>query len=630
MTTYIALDLETEQVARMPRGKIHALFLAGDDGAEFYQWGMAAQSVLDQLLAEPDVIFVIQNAAFDVWVLRHHGVDIPPGRYVDTMVLAHCVNPQQGDYSLESYGRSIDDEKLDYPKALIRSGLWDGDSKDPALYDVPFNPIMRDYGLQDVRLTLKWWRELLPHLERDARLADSYYNIHLPAVETTISLHGGLYIDRKATLKAATELMGDIEEGYLEFARRYPRVYKMKWNDKTREYDIVMKGGKPVMTAPNLQSPNDMASLLYMMGWVPTEFKRSTGKPVTSQDVLKLLIADDETPPKLKECATFVQSLRSLVGIQNQLMQLLELVDADGFVKGNWYQTGTQTFRYSSSSPNMQNFSTRHPKWGKRVRGCFTPPPGYVMFMGDLSQIELAIVAWYLEILAGDSAMAEGNRQGKDAHDTNTENWYGVTKEANPAEFKQFRPRAKNGAFAANYGAKYRRLAFTIGCSFQEAKEILETVERATQITPLKQLVWDTMRQPRDVLPVQVPYSWRKTTKGFLYDCLNTRLFYPGIDSKERYERESSERKSFNALAQGGCASILRKLCNQSLPYIQAGEGWFAGLVHDEAIGYVKEQYAEETLAHLNREWNSLKLPSPQGGVFVRAEFKLVDSWSDK
>ncbi|UVD33218.1 DNA polymerase I [Plectonema phage Pbo-yong3] len=631
MPTYIALDLETEQIAKMPKGKIHALFFGYEGGGtEWYPWGLAAASVIDQLLANPDVIFVIQNAAFDVMVLRHHGVDIPSGRYVDTKIAAHCINPQLGDYSLEGYGRSIDDEKIDYKAAMVRAGLWDGDPEDPAIYDLPLNDIMVSYGCQDAALTIKWWLlDCLPHLDADTRLRESYYNIHLPAVETTISLSNGLYIDRKRTLKTATELLGDIEEGYLEFSRRYPKVVKLRWDAEKREYEPKLQAnGKPVMDTPNLNSPNDMVSLLLMNGWTPTEFKRNTGKPITSQDVLKLLIAEEDTPPRLRECAEFVQNLRSLIGIQNQLMQLLELVGEDGMVRGSWNQTGTQTFRYSSSSPNMQNFSTRHRKWGKRVRACFTPPPGYVMFMGDLSQIELAIVAWYLEVLTGDSAMADGNRRGDDAHDTNTTNWYGVQKGTD--EFKQSRPRAKNGIFAASYGAKYRRLALTIGCSFQEARDILETVERSTQITPLKQAVWDIMRQPRNVHPVRIPYSHRKTTTGFLYDCLNTRLFYPGITSTDRFTRESSERKAFNALAQGGCASILRLLCNRSLPYVQKGEGWFAGLIHDEAIGYVKEEYAEETLAHLNREWNSLVLPSEQGGVYVRADFKLVESWSEK
>lgn len=631
----IALDLETSQIAKMKsgEGEIHGLFLYSEHPSfepVAYRWDNDTAEYLRNLVGDDEIRFVIQNAAFDVWVLRKYaGINIPPGRYVDTMVASHCINPQQESHSLEFYGELVDDPKLDYKQAMRDAGLWDGHKDDPSVYDIPWNPVMEEYGMQDVKLTYQWWQEQKVHLEADARLAESFWGVHMPFVETVISMQSGLHVDVMQCFNTATELLRVIEEALADFSIKYPQVPKLQWKAEKKTFVPAMRHGKVVMQPPNLQSPNDVVSLLLTHGWEPDEFKRDTGRPVTSQAVLRRLIATPETPPQLRDVASHVQNIRSLIGIQQQLMQILELVDKpSGMLYGNWHQTGTVTTRLSSSSPNCQNMSTRHPVWGSRMRSCFTPPKGYAMIMGDLSQIELAILAWYLEVLCGDSEMANANRAGKDIHDANTERWYGVNKES--PDWKYKRGNAKNGIFAGNYGAQARRLSLTLNIPLSDAREILDTVSRCTEVDQLKEIVWGVMRQAREVEAVRVPRTYRKTKTGFLYDVLNTRLFYPDINSKDEYLRGKAERQAFNALMQGGCASILRKLCNESLPYVQECGGWIAATVHDEMLSYALTAKADYALEQLNRVWNSMVLSSEQGGVYVRAEFKIVESWADK
>jgi DNA polymerase I-like protein with 3'-5' exonuclease and polymerase domains len=274
----------------------------------------------------------------------------------------------------------------------------------------------------------------------------------------------------------------------------------------------------------------------------------------------------------------------------------------------------------------MQNFSVRHPEWGKKVRSVFTPPPGYSMLIGDLSQIELAILAYYLELLCDDSSMAEGFRAGIDAHDNNTINWYGL--QPGDPEFKQQRAKAKNGAFATNYGARAKRLSLTLSITLSEAMEILNTVNSNLKVGELKAKLWNLMLNDRSIKPI--PHRRKGYTHGVFYDCFDTRLFYPEIKNNERYLRTSEERKSFNALCQSGCFSVLAKLLNESLPHIQMYNGWLAAIVHDEALGYVKTVHAEALQLELNRIFNSIVLPTEKGGVPVRADFHIVNSWADK
>jgi hypothetical protein len=58
--------------------------------------------------------------------------------------------------------------------------------------------------------------------------------------------------------------------------------------------------------------------------------------------------------------------------------------------------------------------------------------------------------------------------------------------------------------------------------------------------------------------------------------------------------------------------------------------GWFAGLIHDEAILYIPTQHAEAVLETANKIFSSFKLDTPQGGVRVSAEFNIVNGWNEK
>ena len=252
------------------------------------------------------------------------------------------------------------------------------------------------------------------------------------------------------------------------------------------------------------------------------------------------------------------------------------------------------------------------------------------MIVGDLAQIELCILAAYLEILNQDSTMAEAAREARDFHDANTEAWFGVDKEkSDPKEFKTKRAITKNGIFASNYGAKAMRLALTLGIPVTEALEILNTVDEKTTITSLKQKVWATARLDRDVQPVK--YGAGSSSCGFLYDVLNTRMYYPDINSNNKSKRSSAERQVFNALMQTGCFSIMAHLWNQTRPKIKPMGAYLSAFVHDEAHIMAPTQVANEVCAVANEVFNSFVIPtSNPRGVPVRADFSIVNDWSEK
>lgn len=598
------IDIETTGL-KTTIGEESILGVYLDD--EGYDWSDAEQknmlsSAVNERLAN-GATFIAHNAEFDIGSLRKFGVHIPKGRYICTKVLSHCINPQRISHSLASYGDELDHQKLEQPPSFLKE--WD--------------TALATYCHNDVKLLRAVWYHLLPHLQRDKRLRRSFFNIHMPFVEVMMSLHKGMCIDSEAVVDVMQKMVVGLEVSLTEFNEKYPFVGKLKHN-KEEGYSFTGK-----MVTPNLDSPNDVVSLLIQHKWKPSELTK-TGRYQTSQAILKRDFAQAPEGP-LKELLGRLIDLRSCLGISKQLQTLFtNTVHKQGRIYCNWHQTGTVTHRLSSSSPNLQNISTRHPVWGPMVRACFDAPPGYVMLVGDLSQIELAILAYYLELYAGDSSMAEAARAELDFHSVNTENWYHVKQGEDT--FKNRRTQAKNGIFATNYGASARRLSLTLNIPLSEAREILDTVSSNIPIDLLKSVFWNSLKQKRDIEGVF--NGFRKYTTGFFYDAMHTRHFYPQINSSDVKTQKSAERQSFNCLMQGGCFSIFAYLCIKLFPTIEKYQGQFAALVHDEAIIYVPVEHGDVVLEKANRVFSSLRLPTKQGGVPVRAEFHKVKNWSEK
>jgi DNA polymerase I-like protein with 3'-5' exonuclease and polymerase domains len=505
MSKLIALDFETDglDVVR-GKGKVHCYSLCNDEIQETHQWDEEGKKRLLSLIKE-GYIFVCHSAQFDISVVNQFLCKSNPLTHENfrcTMVLQHLINPQLTSYSLDS----LTGTKIDYGKLMQSVGLWDGKNKGE-LFRIPFNEYMARYNLQDVVSTWELWGSLQPHLEKDAKLRKSYEEISNPFVEVVMSMHNGMYVDSLKMLDLSESLMREIRDQTEEFIKDYPVIAKLSWDSINKAWKVNGKKG-----VPNLGSPADVTSLLISHGWVPTEFKRDTGRPVTDKATLVRLYSSKETPQKLKELARRIAEIKSLTGIDNQCQTVLKILTYGSgrgrMLYAGWHQTGTKTHRLSSSNPNMQNLSTNHPKFGKQVRSCFRPPEGYSMLIGDLSQVELAVLAYYLEIITGDSDMAQAVRDKKDIHSANTTNWTGVKEEEEG--FSALRKKSKNGIFATNYGASPQRLALTLNTSVAEATDIILNVEDSIPIKELKGIFWEMVRSERAGIE-PVPHYSRRT-----------------------------------------------------------------------------------------------------------------------
>src|SRR5262249_28548000 len=78
----------------------------------------------------------------------------------------------------------------------------------------------------------------------------------------------------------------------------------------------------------------------------------------------------------------------------------------DGCIHTSFNPLGTDTGRFSSSDPNLQNVGRG------ALRSCFIPPPGCAFIVADYSQIELRAAA----VIANEEKMLNAYKEGADLH----------------------------------------------------------------------------------------------------------------------------------------------------------------------------------------------------------------------
>lgn len=103
----------------------------------------------------------------------------------------------------------------------------------------------------------------------------------------------------------------------------------------------------------------------------------------------------------------------------------------------------------------VHNTMPKHTKWAKRIRKCFTAPPGHLVVERDYSQGELKVVA----CVANEQNMIKAYLAGMDLHVLTGGTTMGLTYEqmmalkvSDPEKFELYRQRGKPGNFGLLYG----------------------------------------------------------------------------------------------------------------------------------------------------------------------------------
>ena len=456
---------------------------------------------LKPILRDPNKSIIGHNIKFDYQMMLSLGIELK-GKMQDTMVAAHMVNSELGSYSLDSACL----EWLNYKKIPTQNLI--GKNAYTSMTEVPLKELVT-YACEDADLCLQLFHKLKPQLE-EFLLLDAFEKVEAPLIPVLGKMERqGIHIDTKTLAGISSRL-------------------EHRLNDLTS--DIYTLAGEEF----NINSPQQLGKILYDKLEIHKELGIKTIKKTKSGYSTDVTMLE-----KLGE-APIAQALlefRSLTKLKSTYTDKLpELVNKKSQrLHTNFHQTGTQTGRLSSSSPNLQNIPIKT-GLGQEIRTAFSAAsPDHALIAADYSQVELRILAH----LANEQSLQAAFEANQDIHSATAANIFSV----NPKEVtREQRAKAKAINFGLLYGMGPSRLARETGVSLKEAKSFIEKYFES--YPGIKTFIDKTIHNAKQ--------------NEFVTTISGRRRLLSDINSGNRLVANNAENMAINTPIQGSAADLIK------------------------------------------------------------------------
>lgn len=504
----------------------------------------STDAVLDVLgpVLEQETKKAGHNLKYDLLLLKQHGVDVA-GPLFDTMVAHYLVAPEQ-NHNLGDVARSV----LNYKMVPISELIGDDTDRD-SMREVDVEEAA-PYACEDADVALRLADNLKAQLD-ESNVLDIAHDIEFPLVHVLAAMeHTGITLD--------TDVLDEISTGLED------RLNEI-------EEDIFELAGEEF----NINSPQQLAEILFEKLDLPVVTKTPTGKPSTKESVLQELSTEHDIPG-------LVLDWRSTYKLKSTYLDSLgELVNPEtGRLHTSFNQTRTATGRLSSSDPNLQNIPIRT-ELGRQIRRAFVPAEDWTLLTADYAQIELRILA----SMSGDEAMQETFRKDGDIHTDAASRVYDIDPdEVTPDQ----RSKAKEVNYGIPYGISPWGLAQRMRMPVDEAQDIIKQYRKS--YPGVSRLLNELVEKAQE--------------KGYAETLLGRRRYLPNIDSSNSNERSAAERVAVNMPIQGTQADMIKIAMNRIHERL-ADEDWATQMllqVHDELVFEVPSDEVSEVQSMINQE----------------------------
>lgn len=404
--------------------------------------------------------------------------------------------------------------------------------------------------------------------------------------------------------------------------------------DKYRAKQLTTKSDLKVLEPVNFSSPQQMGELFFtspkgfkfeiIKYTVNKETKQETDSPSTDESVLQELAKID----KSGFCNDLLE-YRGLTTLYGTFIKgMYERLSVDSKVHGRFLLHGTVTGRLSSQDPNLQNIP--RDTTSSDIKTMFVPPPGYLLLQLDYSQAELRVMA----AQAGEKTMIQWFKEGKDIHIMSAlkkyhmEDQYDRIKkllddEDGSEEFitwKKRRKQAKTINFGIIYGQGANKLADSLDCSIEEAKQFLKDFDKTFP------KVASFVKKQHKLAHEQAYVTNVFGRKRRLWD----------IDSEEKWLVAQAERQAVNAPIQGAASDytlfssiLIWEQCKKGIIPIDRPQAY---TVHDSLGYFVKPEHIHEIVPKLKaicsnpetKEWFGFQIDD----VTMKVDFEVShENW---
>ena len=505
-----------------------------------------------------------QNLKYDWHVLQNHGIDLR-GIVHDTLLQS---------YVLEAHERHDMDTLAE--RHLHATTIKYEDVCGKGANQIGFDQVDIDtatrYSAEDADITLRLHLQMHPQIAREASLERVYREIEIPLLPVLAHMERtGVKLDVDLLRQHSTYL-----------AQEMQAIEK-------KAYEAA---GQPF----NLNSPKQLAEILFEQQKLPVVKKTPKGAPSTDEEVLEKL-ALDYPLPKL------ILDYRSLAKLKSTYTDKLPLMvdPKTGRVHTNYSQAVAVTGRLSSSDPNLQNIPVRTAE-GRKIREAFVPEAGFTIVSADYSQIELRIMAH----LSSDESLLRAFQEDRDIHAATAAEVQGIPLDQVTSEQRRM-------AKAVNFGLIYGMSAFGLAAQLGIERSAAQLyIDRYFARYPG---VADYMARTRD----------QAKDVGYVETLFGRRLYLPEIRSGNPARRQGAERAAINAPMQGTAADLIKLA-------MLAVQGWLDTeklktrlimQVHDELVLEV----AEAELDLVKRQLPALMCDVAELKVPLKVEVGTGPNW---
>jgi DNA polymerase-1 len=466
---------------------------------------------------------VAHNAGFDIALVQRNGIPEIGGELVDTMIAEFLLEP--GGHALGLKDIAFSRLKLE----MTRITDLIGTGKNQITMDqVPLAAAAR-YAAADVAVTMRLVDVQLSELA-ERGLMKLFHDVEMPLVPVLVAMEAaGIRLD-------------------------VPYLTKMSVDLTARLHSLERQICEIAGYAFNINSTQQLSDVLFGKLALPTEGLKKTqsGSYSTAADVLEGLRGRHEIVDLILEQRQLTKLLGTYVDALPALVN-----PATGRLHTSFNQTGAETGRISSNSPNLQNIPVRT-EVGREIRRAFVADEGWQLLSADYSQVELRILAHRSE----DANLLAAFARGEDIHASAAAAVYGI-------------PLAKMMNFATSYGVSAYGLSQRTGLSRSDAEQFM--ARYFATYPGVKRYLDETRQFARE--------------QGYVETLLGRRRYFPVLRTtaggqRAQVVRQAAERAAINHPIQGTAADII-KIAMVRLFHQLRERGYRARMllqVHDELV----------------------------------------------
>lgn len=502
------------------------------------------------------------NAKFDIHMLANDGVTLR-GLTFDTQVACHVLNENEPSKRLKDLATKYLRMPSDTYESLFGK---------VGFQSVSDLNIAVAYAAKDGDLTKRLRDFQRYHLE-NTELLEYYNTVELPLIPIVVKMErAGFILDADKSKQLADEQAAILAD-----------------------LDTRLRKSFGVDAEFNFNSPKQLTELLYGKLKLDKHFKNADirrnadGQYPTNKAALNFLKFHHDGVEMLMKYRSASKSFGTYFDKMPRSAQ------SDGRVYGQFNQDTTDTGRFSSSEPNMQNLPAT-------AKPMFIAPPNHVILSGDFSQQEPRI----LTHSSGEPYLTEVYNNGQDLYTMAAARLFKKSVEE-CGDGSKYRKMMKTGILAVMYGTGETTLAKQLDISVQEAKDFIANF-------------YKEYAQVKAFMDGLVAYCKKH---GYIRMLYGRKRRVPEIKSRDFRIKSRSERQIKNSFVQGS-AAIQTKKTMIAVDELCERKGWtLAFSIHDE-VGL----YAHESLTQADvKEFEEVMLNTVKLNVPNKCDVEISKVW---